>query len=212
MTSCGHRSAPVTPVLSLDGPSRFYGKHLPATGDVLVLGAGDGLVAAALAARGHEVVAVETSPSLRALLVERRARLSHPERLLVAADDPRTLNLARRFAAVLAPHQALGIARTPDELHALLSTLAAHLAPDGTFALDALNEPSEGEASRPRLVPHLRERTAAIHPLAPLRLSAETLDEALSLVGLVARERYADFAEAPFSAESELQVLVGGFG
>lgn len=202
----------MTPILSLDGPSRFYGKHLTPGGDVLVLGAGDGLVAAGLAARGHEVVAVEASPSLRALLEERRARLAHPERLSVSADDPRTLTLTRRFAAVIAPHQALGLARSPDELHALLSRLAAHLAPEGTFALDALNEPTEGEAARPRLVPHLRERTAAIHPLSPLRLSAETLDEALSMVGLVARERYADFAEAPFTAQSELQVVVGGFG
>lgn len=212
MASYGRRSGPVTPILPLDGPSRFYGKHLPPSGDVLVLGAGDGLVAATLATRGHEVVAVETSPSLRALLAERRARLAHPERLTVSADDPRTLTQARRFAAVLAPHQALGIARTPDELHALLSVIAAHLAPDGTFALDALHEPSEGEAGRPRLVPHLRERTAAIHPLSPLRLSAETLDEALALVGLVPRERYADFSEAPFTVQSELQVVVGGFG
>ncbi len=200
----------MAPVLALDGPSRFYGKLLGASSRVLVLGAGDGLVAAALASRGHEVVAVEASASLRALVLERRATLARPERLGVISDDPRTLDLGRKFSLVIAPHQALGLARSPDELHALLSVMARHLEPEGTFAFDALNEPRTGEMHRPRGVPHLRERTEAIHPLAPLRLSAPTLDEALDSVGLVARERFADFNEAPFSSDAELQVVVGG--
>ncbi len=200
----------MTPVLTLDGPSRFYGKRLPASGPVLVLGAGDGRVAAALASRGHEVVAVEGSPSLRLLVLERRATLPHPELLVVNADDPRTLDLQRKFSLVIAPHQAMGLARSPDELHAFLSVMARHLEEEGTFALDALHEPRSGELHRPRGVPHLRERTAAIHPLAPLRLSAGTLDEALESVGLIARERFSDFNETLFSAEAQLQVVVGG--
>ena len=201
----------MAPVLALDGPSRFYGK-LTAAGPVLVLGAGDGLVAAALASRGHEVVAVEASPSLRALVNERKVTLTHPERLTVSADDPRTLELGRRFGLVIAPHQALGLARSPDELHALLSVLAKHLEPEGTFAFDALNESATGEAHRARGVPHLRERSTAIHPLSPLRLSAATLDEALDSVGLVARERFSDFNETPFVPEGQLQIVVGGWG
>ena len=197
-------------MLALDGPTRFYGKLVSPSGRVLVLGAGDGLVAAALASRGHEVVAVEGSTSLRSLVTDRRASLAHPERLTVLADDPRTLDLSRKFALVVAPHQALGLARSPDELHAFLTVIARHLEPEGTFGLDTLNEPRSGEVHRPRGVPHLRERTEAIHPLAPLRLSASTLDEALESVGLVARERFADFNETPFSAQVELQVVVGG--
>jgi len=200
----------VAPVLALDAPSRFYGKLLHASGHVLVLGAGDGLVAAGLASRGHEVVAVEGSASLRALVVERRATLAHPERLTVKADDPRTLDLRRQFSLVIAPHQALGLARSPDELHALLSVIARHLEPEGVFAFDTLNEPRAGEVYRPRGVPHLRERSEAIHPLAPLRLSAATLDDALESVGLLPRERFSDFNETPFSPDAELQVVVGG--
>ncbi|MDP1827184.1 MAG: class I SAM-dependent methyltransferase [Archangium sp.] len=200
----------MAPVLSLDGPSRFYGKLLPSTGRVLVLGAGDGLVAAALASRGHEVVAVEGSTSLRGLVLERKATLAHPERLVVVSDDPRTLSLEKKFSLVIAPHQALGLARSPDELHALLSVVARHLEPEGTFAFDALNEPASGSVYRPRGVPHLRERTEAIHPLSPLRLSASTLDEALDSVGLVARERFSDFNESPFAPDAALQVVVGG--
>ena len=200
----------MAPVLSLDGPSRFYGKLLPGAGRVLVVGAGDGLVAAALCSRGHEVVAVESSSSLRALVIERKAQLAHPERLTVVPDDPRTLDLGQQFGLVIAPHQALGLARSPDELHALLSVVARHLEPEGTFAFDALNEPASGDVHRPRGVPHLRDRSEAIHPLSPLRLSAPTLDEALESVGLVARERFSDFNETPFSADAELQVVVGG--
>lgn len=198
----------MAPLLSLDGPSRFYGKLLVAPGEVLVLAAGDGVVACALAAAGHPVVAVEASASLRALLLERRAQLSDPQRLEVVSDDPRTVRLDRRFALVLAPHHALGVARGPDELHALLSVMAAHLSPGGVFALDALHEPSASD--RPRPVPHLSDRSSAVHPLAPLRLTAQALDEALQEVGLVPRERFADFQEAPFGAEASLQVVVGG--
>lgn len=202
----------MTPVLALDGPSRFYGKLLGASGTVLVLGAGDGLVAAALASRGHEVVAVEASASLRSLVLERKATLGNPGRLSVVSDDPRTLDLVRTFGLVIAPHQALGLARSPDELHALLGVMARHLEPEGTFAFDALNEPGTSEVFRPRGVPHLRDRSEAIHPLAPLRLSAGTLDEALESVGLVARERFSDFNQTPFASEAQYQVVVGGFG
>lgn len=202
----------MAPLLALDGPSRFYGKLLATSGPVLVLGAGDGLVAAALASRGPQVVAVESSPSLRALIQERKAQLAHPERLIVSADDPRTLELGRKFALVIAPHGALGLARSPDELDALLSVMARHLEPEGTFAFDALNEAAPGDAHRPRGVPHLRERSEAIHPLSPLRLSAPTLDEALESVGLVARERFSDFNETPFSSDAQLQIVVGGLG
>jgi SAM-dependent methyltransferase len=200
----------MTPLLSLDGPSRFYGKLLSEPGSVLVLGAGDGVVASALSARGHEVVAVETSPSLRGLIDERRTKLSDPELLRVVAEDPRTLDLREVFDLVIAPHQALGLAKTPDELHALLSVIAKHLAPEGTFAFDALNDTSTLDGQRPRLIPHLRERTEVIHPLDPLRLSAQTLDDALSSVGLEPRQRFSTFQEADFSPDSQLQVVVGG--
>lgn len=200
----------MAPVLTLDGPSRFYGRLLPSPGRVLVLGAGDGLVAVALASRGHRVVAVEPSNSLRALLAERQLQLPVSEHLQVLGDDPRTLALERRFNLVLAPHQALGLTRSPDELFAFLEAMARHLEPDGVFALDALAEYKDPDEHRPRPVMHLRDRSDAIHPLAPLRLTAQTLDDALASVGLEPRERYADFNETPFAPTSELQVVVGG--
>lgn len=168
------------------------------------------MVATALAARGHSVVAVEPSNSLRAMLAERQLQLPVSEHLEVRGDDPRTLDLGRRFNLVIAPHQALGLTRTPDELFAFLEVMARHLEPDGIFALDALAEFKDSEDSRPRPVMHLRERSDAIHPLAPLRLTAQTLDDALASVGLEPRERYADFSDSPFTPAADLQVVVGG--
>lgn len=200
----------MAPVLTLDGPSRFYGKLLPSPGQVLVLGAGDGVVASALASRGHHVVAVEPSNSLRSMLAERQLQLPWSERLQVLGDDPRTLDLQKRFELVIAPHQALGITRSPDELYAMLEVMARHLERSGVFALDTLVEVLNADEHRVRPIPHLRDRADAIHPLSPLRLSPQTLDDALAAVGLEPRERYSDFHEAPFTPFSALQIVVGG--
>lgn len=194
----------MAPVLAIDGASRFYAKLLAAPARVLVLGAGDGAVAGALALRGHDVTAVEPSASLRAIIEAQRAGLK------VSSDDPRTLDLRARFALVIAPNQSLGLAQTPDEVHAFLSVMARHLDVGGVFALDVLAESEDPAARRPRPFPHLRERGDGLHPLAPLRLSATVLDDALSAVGLEARERYGDFGETPFSSASRLQVVAGG--
>ncbi len=196
----------MAPVLAIDGASRFYVKLLSSPGRVLVLGAGDGVVASALAMRGHDVTAVEPSASLREVIEEKRGGTT----LTIVSDDPRTLDLAARFSLVIAPNQALGLAQSPDEVHAMLSVMAKHLDPGGTFALDLLVDVEASDARRARPFPHLRERGDAIHPLSPLRLPPAVLDEVLGAVGLEARERYGDFVETPFSATSRLQVVSGG--
>lgn len=191
-------------MLAIDGASRFYAKLLASPGRALVLGAGDGVVAGALAARGHDVVAVEPSASLRTVIAQQ------PGALKVLSDDPRTLDLRERFALVIAPNQALGLAQSPDEVHAFLAVMARHLDVGGVFALDVRAEGSEPEPRRVRPTPHLRERGDAIHPLSALRLPPAVLDDALNAVGLEARERYGDFVETPFSSASRLQVVAGG--
>jgi hypothetical protein len=196
----------VAPVLAIDGASRFYVKLLSSPSRVLVLGAGDGVIASALSMRGHDVTAVEPSPSLREVIEEKRGA----NLLTVVSDDPRTLDLRSRFALVIAPNQSLGLAQSPDEVHAILSVMARHLEDGGTFALDVLADAVETDVRRTRPVPHLRERGDAIHPLSPLRLTPVMLDDVLEVVGLEARERFGDFSEGPFSATSRLQVVSGG--
>jgi hypothetical protein len=196
----------VAPVLAIDGASRFYVKLLSSPSRVLVLGAGDGVVASALAMRGHEVTAVEPSASLREVIEEKRGNNT----LTIVSDDPRTLELKKRFSLVIAPNQSLGLAQSPDEVHAMLSVMAKHLETGGAFALDMLVDAFDSDVRRARPFPHLRERGDAIHPLSPLRLPPAVLDDVLEAVGLEARERYGDFVETPFSATSRLQVVSGG--
>ena len=70
-------------------------------GPVLDLGAGTGRVALHLAARGHEVVAVDSDPDLLAALAE-RAEGRVPAIETIEA-DVRDLDLGRRFPLIVAP-------------------------------------------------------------------------------------------------------------
>jgi SAM-dependent methyltransferase len=105
-----------------------------AGGAILDLGAGTGRVAAELAARGHEVVALDSDPALLAALAERA-----PEVTTVAA-DARDFDLTTSFALILAPMQLVQILGGHDGRVAMLERVHAHLQPGGLFAA-ALAEP-----------------------------------------------------------------------
>jgi SAM-dependent methyltransferase len=202
-------------VIGADLAQDFYMRLAGQGAAVLILGAGEGELACALARRGHDVVAVEPSSRLLTAAIERREAEAPKASLRFVNADPRTERLGRRFALVLLPRNALGLAHDEDGARALLSTVAVHLAPTGTFALDAHLEASwpPGDAPPPRVTPHLRERREgriALHRLALFRLTAERLDELLREAGLEARERYQDFRGTPPADGAELQVVVGG--
>lgn len=204
-------------VIGSDPTQDFYARLVPRGGAVLILGAGDGALACALGRKGHDVVAVEPSSRLLAQAIERREVEAPTAALRFVAADVRSERLGRVFPAVFLPRNALALARTDDELAALLATVAAHLSPDGVFALDARVAPAiaddGGAGPRPRVTPHLRERTAgklALHRLESFAVTAAHLDAALHEVGLEARERYQDFVGTPATDSAELQVVVGG--
>lgn len=204
-------------VVGLDAASAFYVRQAPPRSSVLVLGAADGQVACALASRGHEVVAVEPSAALLALAIERREIEAPRSSLRFVNEDLRTVRLARKFAAVFAPRNALGSMSSEADARAFAKTMAEHLAPDGVLALDVLAAPADDEededegAQRPLRspVPHLHARKG-IHRLRHRRYSAAEVDVLLADAELEARERYADFQETPFSADAERQVVIGG--
>lgn len=203
-------------VIGADLAQDFYARLAPKGAAVLILGAGEGDLACALGRRGHEVVAVEPSSRLLTAAIERREAEAPQASIRFVNADPRTERLGRAFALVLLPKNALGLAHDEDEVRALLATVAAHLAPDGVFALDARVAPAiEGAeaAPAPRATPHLRARREgqrALHRLELFALPAERLDALLLEAGLEARERYQDFQGAPASDDAELQVVVGG--
>ena len=117
----------------LSGEARLLDALVPPGARVLDAGCGTGRVAAALAARGHDVVGVDADPTL----VE-AARADHPgPRFLVAALAE--LDLAAQGepepfdAAVLAGNVMVFVA--PGTERDVLARVAAHVRPDGVVVV-----------------------------------------------------------------------------
>jgi SAM-dependent methyltransferase len=132
-------------------------------GPILDLGAGTGRVAADLAARGHEVVALDNDPALLAALAERA-----PEVTTVTA-DAREFDLSTAFGLVLAPMQLVQILGGQDARLAMLRRVHSHLTDGGSFAA-ALAEPGDalpdGDASPP--LPDMLESEGWVFSSQPL--------------------------------------------
>jgi SAM-dependent methyltransferase len=107
-------------------------------GPILDLGAGSGRLAIALARDGHEVVAVDRSPSMLARLRERIAALpaAAAARITVAPGDLCTFSVKGTFPLVIAAFNTVEHLYTRGEVAALLARVATHLAPGGAFAFD----------------------------------------------------------------------------
>lgn len=206
----------------------------PGQAPVLVLGCGNGRLALELADRGHPVVGVD--PSARMIAAAEERRLGQPpgqvELLRFLAADLRSLRLAERFGLVAAPHNALALMASLDELAALLATVRHHLSPDGAFVFDLINPagrppppvaPGElppRENARPLFAPHMRERRrtprgASEEGIRRLRLrhfDAQELDAALREAGFVAYERFGRFDGKAFDPTDPQQIVVARLG
>jgi SAM-dependent methyltransferase len=139
-----------------------------ADGPVLELGAGTGRVAADLAARGHELVALDTDAELLAVLAQRAPGIE------TVQADARAFQLDRAFALVLAPMQLVQILGGPAQRVAMLERVHAHLTPGGTFAaaLTDLREVILDETASPPL-PDMLERDGWVFSSQPVSLSAD---------------------------------------
>jgi SAM-dependent methyltransferase len=132
-------------------------------GPVLDLGAGTGRVAADLAARGHEVVALDTDPDLLAVLAERSPTVP------TVAADARDFQIDAAFPLVIAPMQLVQIIGGRDGRAAMLDRVRNHLQEGGLFAaalarpLDAV---PEGDASPP--LPDMLERGGWVFSSQPV--------------------------------------------
>lgn len=101
---------------------------------VLDLGCGTGQLAAALA-EGRAVAGVDPAG---AMLDVARARRGGDKVDWVEA-DARSVRLGRGFDLVVLTGHAFQVFLTPDDQAAVLSTIAAHLRPDGRFIFDTRN-------------------------------------------------------------------------
>jgi SAM-dependent methyltransferase len=139
-----------------------------ADGPILDLGAGTGRVAVDLAARGHELVALDADAELLAVLEERAPQVE------TLPADARGFELDRTFALVLAPMQLAQILGGPEGRAAMLERVHAHLTPGGTFAaaLTDLREVILDETATPPL-PDMLERGGWVFSSQPVSLAAD---------------------------------------
>jgi SAM-dependent methyltransferase len=111
-----------------------------APGPVLDLGCGTGRVALDLAARGHDVTALDSDAELVGALAQ-RAR-ERGLRVDTVAGDARTLALGSRFGLILAAMQVVQLLGGSEGRIAMLEHVRDHLIPGGRFAA-ALADPFE---------------------------------------------------------------------
>ncbi len=111
---------------------------------ILDLGCGTGNHAFPLAMRGYEVTGVDRSEEM---LAKARSKLAHFKSQSQALPmflqgDLRSLDLERKFDAVLMMFAVLGYQLTNEDVLAALNTVRRHLKPDGLFIADVWYGPA----------------------------------------------------------------------
>jgi SAM-dependent methyltransferase len=162
-----------------------------AGGAILDLGAGTGRVAVDLAARGHDVVALDRDPELLAELAARAASVT------AVQADARSFELGTAFALIVAPMQLAQILGGHEGRVAMLERVHAHLLPGGLFAA-ALSDPREAlpaDAAAVPPLPDMLERDGWVFSSQPLsvhddgaRVVVERRRQAVSPTGALQEE------------------------
>lgn len=119
-----------------DRADEFYRALAAEAGPTLLdLGCGTGRFGAELASLGHQVVGVDPAePMLR----QARGR-PHGDRVTWVQGDARSVRLGQRFDLVTMTGHAFQVFLNKNDQHAVLLTMAAHLAPKGRFAFETRN-------------------------------------------------------------------------
>jgi SAM-dependent methyltransferase len=167
------------PVIWHDVECAAYTADLPlwreladaAEGPILDLGCGTGRVALDLAARGHDVTALDSEPEFLRVLGARAREQGVRVRTEVA--DARSFALGREFALAIAPMQVVQLLGGQAGRLRMLGGLREHLGDGGVFAA-ALADPFEGipvENAAPP-VPDVRERDGWVFSSTPLAVRA----------------------------------------
>jgi SAM-dependent methyltransferase len=132
---------------------------------ILDLGAGTGRVAVDLAARGHDVVALDSDPELLAELSVREPSIT------TVHADARAFDLDDEFPLIIAPMQLVQILGGHEGRVAMLQSARTHLSSRGLFAA-ALSDPHDAvpkELVAPPL-PDIIERDGWVFSSQPLSM------------------------------------------
>jgi SAM-dependent methyltransferase len=142
-----------------------------AAGPVLDVGAGTGRVALDLAARGHEVVALDRDPALLDALQARAGGLP----VAAVPGDMRAFALGRRFALVIVPMQTIQLLTGPAQRAEFLACARRHCVAGAWLAM-ALADPLEGmaPADEPHELPlpDVREIDGVVYASQPVAVRA----------------------------------------
>lgn len=190
-----------------------------AVGPVLELGCGTGRVALDLAARGHDVTALDSDRSLVAALRERARERGLTVEAVVA--DARAFGLERRgFGLAVAPMQVAQLMGGADGRAAMLGRVRQHLAPGGSFAA-ALADPFDGvpaEEVAPPL-PDVREQDGWVFSSSPVAVRAEAhgtaidrLRQAVSPAGELDESMASIVLDRVTASELESEAAAAGLG
>jgi SAM-dependent methyltransferase len=187
-----------------------------AGGPVLELGAGTGRVALDLAARGHEVTALDADGELLAELAARAAGADISVETL--HEDAMNLGLENRFSLVIAPMQLLQILGGPEARADVLRSVASALVPGGLFAtaVAALDDAVPPDDAEPPL-PDVDERDGWVYSSLPLDVrpepggvAVERLRQVVSPRGRLTEERHTQLLDSLPATQLELEAAEAG--
>jgi SAM-dependent methyltransferase len=210
-------------------PAVRFLAELAGTGDALELGVGTGRIAIPLSRRGVRVHGIDLSPDMIAQL---RANPGG-DAIGVTVGDFATTGVAGTFTLAYLVRNTIMNLTTQDGQVACFQNVAAHLEPGGCFVIEVgvpgLQRLPPGETVRPFSVTpahlgfeeydvatqiawshHYWVVDGAVETLsAPFRyVWPSELDLMARLAGMTLRERWSDWARAPFTSDSPSHVSV----
>jgi SAM-dependent methyltransferase len=149
-----------------------------AGGPLLDIGAGTGRIALDLAARGHDVTAIDSDADLIHEL-STRAR-QRDLRVPATPADARSFELGRQYALAIAPMQVFQLLGGPDGRRSAMSCIRRHLQPGAVLAV-ALADPFEGIPDDQVMppMPDIREIDGWVYASRPIAVRIERPNAAI---------------------------------
>jgi len=199
--------------------------QLAGEGKALELGIGSGRIALPLAERGVQVQGIDNAPAMIARLREKPAG----ERIEVSVGDFAQVNVQGEFALVYVVFNTFFMLLTQDAQVRCFRNVAAHLAPGGSFLIEAFVpdlkrfdgeqtnrvtsvgldhlelDVSQHERADQRVFGHkvvVRDGRMHLYPIQIRYVWPSEMDLMAQLAGLRLRERWSDWKRSPFTSQS----------